>query len=92
APPYRHPHSFYFSGFPFPPVSAPIVSQYYTEFSMKQPDPAETWDLVARHANGKVIPPRYLFNGFGKKKQAKLANSSQGDSDKAMLWTGKREG
>jgi len=47
---YRHPHSFYFSGFPFNiwdytmkehVLFAPIVSQNYTKFIAKRPDPAE---------------------------------------------------
>jgi len=43
APPYRHPQSFYFSGFPGTPPNAPIVTQIYTEFAMVRPDPKETW-------------------------------------------------
>jgi hypothetical protein len=50
--PYRHPQSFYFSGYytgnPDDPPNAPIVSQNYTNFSMRKPDPKETWDQVAR--------------------------------------------
>jgi hypothetical protein len=61
APPYRHPHSFYFSGFPLNPPNAPIVSQHYTEFAMIKPDPAATWDLVAKMAGGKEICPCKLF-------------------------------
>ncbi|HXC54174.1 MAG TPA: hypothetical protein VNU97_02680 [Rhizomicrobium sp.] len=45
--PYRHPQSFYFSGFPVAPANAPIVSQNYTDFAMVQPDPTTTWDQVA---------------------------------------------
>jgi hypothetical protein len=48
AAPYRHPQSFYFAGYPADPPNAPIVSQNYTDFSMKKPDPGETWDQVAR--------------------------------------------
>jgi hypothetical protein len=52
AKPYRHPQSFYFSGYytgdPNDPPNAPIVSQNYTDFSMRKPDPKETWDQVAR--------------------------------------------
>ncbi len=29
---------------------------------MKRPDPAETWDLVAKHAGGKPIPACQLFD------------------------------
>jgi hypothetical protein len=46
-PPYRHPQSFYFSGYPLPPANAPIVSQNYTDFAMIKPDQKKTWDLVA---------------------------------------------
>jgi len=92
APAYRHPHSFYFSGYPFEPVNAPIVSQNYTEFSMKQPDPAKTWDLVAKHADGKTIPPRYLFNGFGTKKPSdKTMNLTKDNSKRGPLWSGKHK-
>jgi hypothetical protein len=66
APPYRHPHSFYFSGYPLDPPNAPIVSQNYTEFAMIRPDPAETWDLVAKYSAGHPIPP--ACNLFGAKK------------------------
>ena len=64
--PYRHPQSFYFSGCPVLPnkpneLYAPMVSQNYTEFIAKRPDPAETWDLVAKFAQGQPIP---FFNPF----------------------------
>jgi hypothetical protein len=61
APPYRHPQSFYFSGYPLPPADAPIVSQNYTDFAMIKPDPQTTWDLVSK-VDPKVIPPCQLFN------------------------------
>ena len=61
APPYRHPHSFYFSGYPLSPPDAPIVSQFFTEFAMIRPDPAQTWDLVAKLSDGKEIPACNLF-------------------------------
>ena len=48
AAPYRHPQSFYFAGYPVDPPNAPIVSQNYTNFSMRRPDPAKTWDQVAK--------------------------------------------
>lgn len=60
--PYRHPHSFYFSGYPLDPPNAPIVSQNYTEFSMIRPNPAKTWDLVAAMSGGKEIPSCHLFD------------------------------
>jgi hypothetical protein len=91
APAYRHPHSFYFSGFPVPPVNAPIVSQNYTEFSMKKPDPAKTWDLVAKHADGKPIPPRYLFDGFGRKKRSGKSANLMAENSNVPTWTGKRK-
>lgn len=58
APPYRHPQSFFFSGFFVPhtetPPNAPIVSQNYTNFRMQRPDPAKTWDEVARVCTGDI--------------------------------------
>ena len=60
-PPYRHPHSFYFSGYTPDPPNAPIVTQNYTDFAMIRPDPAKTWDLVAQHAAGQPIPTCNLF-------------------------------
>lgn len=47
APRYRHPQSFFFSGYPLAPPDAPIVSQNYTNFRADRPDPAKTWDRVA---------------------------------------------
>lgn len=62
APAYRHPQSFFFSGYPGGPANAPIVSQNYSNFSMKPPDPRTTWEQVA-----KVCLPRpewcCLFKG-----------------------------
>jgi hypothetical protein len=55
APPYRHPQSFYFSGYPGNPPNAPMVSQNYTEFAMIRPDPEQTWDLVTKFSGGKGI-------------------------------------
>jgi hypothetical protein len=80
AAPYRHPQSFYFSGYPMPPANAPIVSQNYTEFSMTRPDPAQTWDLVAKFSGGKEVPA--ACNLFG----AKDASFTT----KAPTWEGKR--
>lgn len=48
APVYRHPQSFYFSGYPLDPPNAPIVSQNYSSFRDQRPDPATTWDQVAQ--------------------------------------------
>lgn len=61
APPYRHPQSFYFSGYPLPPASAPIVSQNYTDFAMIKPDPKKTWDQVSK-LDPKSLPACQLFN------------------------------
>jgi hypothetical protein len=61
APPYRHPQSFYFSGYPLPPANAPIVSQNYTNFAMIRPDPKTTWDLVNK-LDPKTLPACQLFN------------------------------
>jgi hypothetical protein len=43
---YRHPQSFYFSGYPETPPNAPIVSQNYTNFRMERPA-SEIWSKVA---------------------------------------------
>jgi len=59
--PYRHPQSFYFSGFPLPPANAPIVSQNYTDFAMIRPNPKATWDLV-EGLDPKSLPLCQLFN------------------------------
>lgn len=48
ATPYRHPQSFYFAGDPDNPPNAPIVSQNYTNWRDQKPDPATTWDQVAK--------------------------------------------
>lgn len=53
SPKYRHPQSFFFSGYydpqnPGTPPDAPIVSQNYTNFAAKKPDPATTWDQVPK--------------------------------------------
>ena len=68
AAPYRHPQSFYFSGFPKPPANAPIVSQNYTNFAMIKPDPKTTWDQVnkldPKNASG-VPPVRFAGRGHG---------------------------
>lgn len=53
APPYRHPQSFFFSGYPGDPPDAPIVSQNYTGFRMQRPDPKRTWAQVAE-----LCPPK----------------------------------
>lgn len=60
APPYRHPQSFYFSGVPSNPPSAPIVSQNYTDFAMVRPEPAKTWAQVAG-LNPDTLPKCQLF-------------------------------
>ena len=57
---YRHPFAFYFSGSTEDPPNAPIVTQNYTDFSAIKPDPARTWDLVAKMCRGK-IPDCELF-------------------------------
>jgi hypothetical protein len=54
------PQSFYFSGYPPPPANAPYVSQNYTNFQVKQPDPATTWNLVSG-LDVKSLPPCHLF-------------------------------
>ena len=57
---YRHPQSFYFSGSNEDPPNAPIVSQNYSNFSARAPDPAKTWDLVGQQCTGD-IPWCHLF-------------------------------
>jgi hypothetical protein len=82
AAPYRHPQSFYFSGYPGKPPNAPIVSQNYTEFAMIRPNPAETWDLVAKFSAGKEIPSMCnLFDAGG---------STVVSETGAPTWDGKR--
>jgi hypothetical protein len=61
AKPYRHPQSFYFSGYPLPPANAPIVTQNYTDFAMVRPNPKTTWDVVDR-LDPKSLPACALFN------------------------------
>jgi hypothetical protein len=58
--PYRHPQSFFFSGYPLPPANAPIVSQNYTTFAVIKPDPKKTWDLVSK-LDPKNLPACQLF-------------------------------
>jgi len=61
AAPYRHPQSFYFSGYPLDPPNAAIVSQNYTDFAMVHPDPKSTWDQV-KGLDPKKLPRCQLFN------------------------------
>ncbi len=61
AKPYRHPQSFYFSGYPLPPANAPIVTQNYTDFAMVRPNPKTTWDVVDK-LDPKSLPACALFN------------------------------
>ncbi|NRD52832.1 hypothetical protein [Corallococcus exiguus] len=62
--PYRHPQSFYFSGYPLAPANAPIVSQNYTDFAMIKPDPAKTWAQVSG-LDPKTLTKCELFNPPG---------------------------
>ena len=59
-PAYRHPFAFYFSGSTATPPDAPIVTQNYTNFSARTPDPATTWDFAAQQCRGS-IPNCALF-------------------------------
>ena len=64
--PYRHPQSFYFSGYPVDPADpskpfAPIVSQNYTSFRVQKPEAAQTWDLVEKMCPDKPVKCQ-LFN------------------------------
>ncbi|NET39005.1 MAG: hypothetical protein F6K19_44700 [Cyanothece sp. SIO1E1] len=57
--PYRHPQSFYFSGMPTQPPNAPIVSQNYTDFSMRKPS-SDTWSTV-ESLDSAELPACHLF-------------------------------
>jgi len=57
---FQRPQSFYFSGSPTVPPDAPFVSQNYVDFRMEAPDPATTWDLIAKTCP-KEPPPCHLF-------------------------------
>ncbi len=81
APPYRHPQSFYFSGYPGNPPNAPMVSQNYTEFAMIRPDPEQTWDLVTKFSGGKGIVPACSLFSSPESGAAAAANPT---------WAGKR--
>ncbi len=86
--PYQHPQSFYFSGYPLPPVNAPIVSQNYTNFRAERPDPSQTWMKVYEMCSPN---PGWccLFDGDcddGKTKgKGKAKNSSAQAADWASL-------
>jgi hypothetical protein len=75
AEPYRHPQSFYFSGYPLDPPNAPIVSQNYTNFAMVRPDPKATWRQV-EGLDYKKLPPCHLFQPLAPPKP--LAQSGAG--------------
>ena len=89
--PYRHPNSFYFSGCPVLPSNpkelyAPMVSQNYTKFIAKRPDPAETWDLVEKFAQGQPIP---FYNPFVPKSSNDTDILSSSKKAKGIqLWDG----
>jgi hypothetical protein len=55
AEPYRHPQSFYVSGFPLEQANAPIVSQNNTDYAIVRPNPKTTWDQIA-HVDVKALP------------------------------------
>lgn len=86
AAPYRHPQSFYFSGYPLNPPDAPIVSQNYTNFSMRQPDPARTWEEVARMCPAK---PEWccLFADDCPSKGAGLTQPNAAEAAQAPEWS-----
>ena len=60
--PYRHPNQFYFSGFPLPPVKAPIVTQIYTNFQSIPPNADDTWNMVGQMCALQPLPKCALFN------------------------------
>jgi hypothetical protein len=96
--PCRHPSSFCFSGCPFLPAKpdqlfAPMVSQNQTEFIAKRPDPAETWDLVNKFAQGKPFPfyNPFIPRSFQKAAQSAMLKSSGSrcpPGRKTALWDG----
>jgi len=59
--PQPQPQSFYFSGYPIPPASAPIVSQNYTRFIKEKPNPEQTWDMV-KNLDISTLPYCQLFD------------------------------
>lgn len=73
--PYRHPQSFFFSGYPRLPACAPIVSQNYTSFRKQQPDPALTWEQVAQMCPEKPVKCQ-LFNPRKKKSDSAISEWS----------------
>jgi hypothetical protein len=84
AAPYRHPHSFYFSGFPLDPPNAPMVSQNFSDFAMVRPDPSETWDLVAElSGGGKILPACNLFGP--------AETGAHSSARMAPTWAGKKQ-
>ncbi len=90
APVYRHPQSFYFSGYPLPPANAPIVSQNYTEFSMIKPDADQILAQVTEMAGGDLgkVAPCNLFGRKAKPKAKADALGASDKSDKSMMWSG----
>jgi hypothetical protein len=83
AAPYRHPQSFYFSGYPLTPPDAPMVSQNFFDFAMVKPDPAETWDLVAKLSGGEEITPACHLFGASE-------SSDVGGKRMAPTWAGRK--
>jgi hypothetical protein len=78
AAPYRHPHSFFFSGEATDPPNAPMVSQNYRNFRMQRPDPVQIWEQAAQ-----MCTPRptwcCLFRGDCPDRDAALPQSVQPD-------------
>ena len=58
---YLQPQSFYFSGSPTDPPEAPFVSQNYSNFHIKKPDPGKTWHQVRQMCPANP-PPCQLFD------------------------------
>jgi hypothetical protein len=74
------PQSFYFSGFPFPPASAPYVSQNYVNFSATQPS-QDLWAEVAG-LDPDTLPACQLFDP--PKQGSRLLKSDE--SQRAPTW------
>jgi hypothetical protein len=86
SPKYRHPQSFYFSGYPLDPPNAPIVSQNYTSFRAQRPDPIVTWDQVAQMC---PADPEWccLFEGDCPKKGADAAPAAVRGAEAPAQWS-----
>lgn len=58
---YLRPHSSYSSGAVTDPPRAPVISQNYTDFEARKPDPS-VWEPVAAACGGESVPVCNLFD------------------------------